>query len=67
MKTCESCRHFSAELYPMCNAPQRDNQRIVIAYFARSAPKDDCGPRARWHQRPPSLLSRILRRLRGAA
>jgi hypothetical protein len=52
----------------MCGAPQRDDQRIVIAYFARSAFKDDCGLAGAWHvPARPSLLRRILKRLRGAA
>ncbi|WP_454751636.1 hypothetical protein [Cupriavidus necator] len=66
-RRCETCAHFRAEMFPMCSAPQRDGQRIVIAYFARSAFKDDCGPAGAWHQRQPSLLRRILERLRGAA
>lgn len=67
-RRCETCAHFRAEMFPMCGAPQRDGQRIVIAYFARSAFKDDCGPDGAWHASARlSLLRRILSRLRGAA
>lgn len=65
-RRCETCAHFSAELYPMCAAPQR-GERIVISYFARSL-FTDCGPDAAWHAPSrPSLLRRIFARLRGAA
>lgn len=65
-RRCETCAHLRAESYPMCGAPQRDGQRIVISYFARSK-FDDCGTDGAWHvPARPSLLRRILRLL-GAA
>lgn len=67
-RRCETCAHLRAEMFPMCGAPQRDGQRIVISYFARSGLKSDCGPAATWYAPArPSLLSRILRKLRGAS
>ena len=68
-KDCHKCAHFSAEAFPMCSAPQRDGQRIVLAYLSRSGLyTKDCGPAGTWHSPArPSLLYRITQFLRGAA
>lgn len=68
-RPCHRCKHFSADAFPMCAAPQRSNERIILAYLAKSGLyKDDCGPGAHWYvPARPSLLYRIARFLRGAA
>lgn len=67
-RSCHKCKHLSADMFPMCGAPQRSNQRPKLAYFARLDAKNDCGLDAAWYAPArPSLLYRITQFLRGAA